>query len=85
MNLIIGYLLVISIVLFIFKRKWFYSFWRWIFRLCLSLFRFLFTKGLKAIGWFLIRFLYWLVWLIWEFILFCGRAIGALFKLLSAR
>lgn len=85
MKWIISNLIVLSVALFFFKREWFKAFWRWIFKIFNSMIRFIFTKGLKAIGWFLIRIFYWLGWLIWESILLFGRAIGALFNVFAKR
>lgn len=77
----IGLLIAIAITLFIFKRSWFNLFTR----KTLSVMKLVFVKVFMTLAWLFVRIGYWILWLIWEFILFVGRAFGALFQMLFSR
>ena len=81
MSSLIGLLIAIAIILFIIKRSWF----NLLTRKTLSVMKLIIVKVFKTLSWLLVRIGYWILWLIWEFILFIGRAFGALFQMLFSR
>ena len=82
---------VISIFLFLWNRKRFFSLWKKIIKkginfagiLLKKIFTFLWDLFKKTL-WFLPRFLYWLGWLIVEFVRFIYNAMKALISILRA-
>ena len=85
MGLLISLFLTIGLPLLIFKKEWFYSSTKWLFKNSLGILRFFVFKVLKPMGWIIYRFIYWLFWLMWELVLFMVRAFGVLFQMLFSR
>lgn len=85
MNTLISLAIVFAILLFILKGNRRNTGSPWLFTKIGNIMKSIGRKVFKTLSWLIVRIGYWLLWLIWEFILFIGRAFGALFQMLFSR